>query len=175
MSPLIQRPLDAARRVLQRAIILLDTEQVRAFQAMYYVIFMDTAGALIFIPGLSSQSASNVLGHSYYVGWLWMNFLCPTLTLIGRRLTTVAAGVEPGQPNPAYGAAWLQLTGDSGVWMGVIVYAVCVFHDGWWKEHLYVVAFMSMGILGGGMFTLRSLRRLAQINRRDRREKHGCA
>jgi hypothetical protein len=174
MTPIIQRPISAARRILQRAIIMLDTEQVRAFQAMYYVIFMTTAGCLLFVPALSSQSVADVLNPPYYDGWLWMNFICPMLTLLGRRLTTRAAHVEPGKPNSAMGAAWLQLTGDSGVWMGVILYTTCVFNNGWWREHLYVVAFVSMGIMGGGMFTARSIRRLAQINRRDRRvKKHG--
>lgn len=102
--------------------------------------------------------------------WLGLNFVCPILTLSGRRLTRLAALQPPGKANPALGAAWMQLAGDMGVWSCVNLWMISLFQTDWWKANLFVVFFMVMGVLGGAMFTARSLSRIIEIWHRDRVE-----
>jgi hypothetical protein len=147
----------------------LDAESVSTFQSMYYVIFTTTSIFLIFFPDFHVQYVSAEVGPNYYDAWVMVNLVCPSLTLIGRRLTTLAARVASGHPNSAYGAAWLQLCGDSGVWGNVLVYVSSMIATGWWAKEIYVFAFLMMGVAGGGMFTARSMRRIMQINQQNRR------
>jgi hypothetical protein len=146
----------------------LDAESISTFQSMYYVIFTVTSVLLIFFPDFHVQYVSAELGPNYYDAWVLINLICPMLTLIGRRLTTLSAKIEPGRPNPAYGAAWLQLCGDSGVWGNVLVYVSSMVMTGWWAKEIYVFAFLMMGVAGGAMFTARSMRRIMQIDRGNR-------
>lgn len=151
---------------------LLDREEVRAFQGMYYVVFSLGAVMLLFVPGVDAAAGivHLMLGSASYTGWAAINLVCPTITLIGRRLTTKAANTRPGESNSAWGAAWLQLTGDSGVWFGVniFVYEVLRFNPHWWEQNLFLFLFLIMGVGGGAMFTFRSLRRLIGTKRRVR-------
>lgn len=146
----------------------LDAEKISTFQTMYYLLFTITAILLIFFPDLHIQYVSSELGPLYYVAWLLINLICPSLTLIGRRLTTLAAGVAPGRPNSAYGAAWLQLCGDSGVWGNILIYVAALIDTGWWSQEIYTFSFLLMGVAGGAMFTARSVRRIVQIKRKER-------
>lgn len=153
----------------------LDAESISTFQSMYYVVFSITAVLLIFFPDFHVQYVSTVLGRGYYDAWVLVNLICPTLTLIGRRFTTRAAMVRPGEQNFAYGAAWLQLCGDSGVWGNVLVYVGSMIATDWWSKEIYVFAFLLMGVAGGGMFTIRSVRRIVQIKQLERRSREsGC-
>jgi hypothetical protein len=151
----------------------LDAEKVSTFQTMYYCLFTATAVLLIFFPDFHLQYVSSELGRPYYDAWLFVNLICPSLTLIGRRFTTQAAHTRPGQPNSAYGAAWLQFCGDIGVWGNILVYVTSMILTGWWTKEIYVSAFLMMGVAGGGMFTARSARRILQIDRRNRSAARG--
>ncbi len=146
----------------------LDAESVQTFQTMYYVVFTVAGSLLVFIPDFHVQYVSDTLGPPYYNAWVLVNLICPSLTLIGRRFITIAARKPPGTPNYAYGAAWLQLCGDGGVWGNVLIYVASMIITGWWTKELYVFAFLLMGVAGGGMFTVRSARRIMQIKILDR-------
>jgi hypothetical protein len=148
----------------------LDTESVTTFQSMYYMVFTVAAAAMVAMPDMHAYYVSVALGRYYYDMWLIATLVCPSLTLFGRWLTTRAAHTPPGKPNGAVGAAWLQLSGDLGVWGTVLVYVASMMATAWWTKELYTFGFMVMGIAGGGMFTLRSARRIHQINQRSRRE-----
>lgn len=152
---------------------LLDREEARAFQGMYYLSFMAGAIALLLLPGADAGVVDDMLGMPSYHAWLALNILCPLSTLIGRRLTTLAALKAPGAENGAWGAAWLQLVGDFGVWSGVnvFIYEQFRYDVWWWREDIYIGIFLLMGTLGGLMFTFRSLRRLVSIKRNARRER----
>jgi hypothetical protein len=162
--------MNRLRTVLRLILTLasrLDAESVTTFQSMYYVLFTAVSTALIFVPDANVQFVGQTLSHHFYGAWLALSLVCPSLTLIGRWLTTIAAKREPGAPNPAYGAAWLQLCGDLGVWGNVLIYCASMILVGSWLKELYAFAFILMGVLGGGMFTARSIRRLIQIRRYD--------
>lgn len=167
---MIQRALI---KLYHKTVRLLDREQVQAFQGMYYVIFVLGALVLMFVPGADIGPVDDMLGPTSYQAWLIMNLICPPLTLIGRRLTTLAVRKAPNEPNSAWGAAWLQFTGDLGVWLGVniFVYEMFRFSAAWWLYNVYFTIFMLMGILGGSMFTFRSSRRLIEIKRAVRRDR----
>ena len=63
----------------------------------------------------------------------------------------------------------MQFAGDGGVWGLILVYTACLINTTYWGQPLYVTIYFLMGIPGGFMFTLRSMRRLRQIKRRERR------
>jgi hypothetical protein len=111
-----------------------------------------------------------MLGEPSYTAWAWIVVVCPPITLIGRRLTNLSTGRAPGDSNPAWGAAWLQFTGDLGVWLAVsvFVYELFRFDRHWWSANLFLLLFLIMGVLGGFMFTVRSVRRLVGVKRRVR-------
>lgn len=148
----------------------LDTESVTTFQTMYYVVFAVVSLLMVAMPDMRAYYVSESLGRYYYDMWLIAALVCPLMTLIGRRLTTLSSRIRPGGSNPALGAAWLQLAGDTGVWGTVLVYVTSMLATDWWTRELYPAGFLLMGVLGGGMFTLRSTRRIAQIERRNRVE-----
>lgn len=111
---------------------------------------------------------THTLGPLPAGGWLALTLLCPVLSLTGRVLTGRAAKAEPDQPNPGVAGAWLQLTGDGGVWFTILTYFVCWVNVFRWGDPLYTTFYFLMGIPGGALFTLRSSRRLIQIRRRRR-------
>lgn len=155
-------------RFFHSILVLLDREEVRAFQGMYYIAFTAGAAILLVVPGADTGPVDDMLGPHPYLAWVLMNLVCPPLTLLGRRLTTISAQKPAGEPNSAWGAAWLQLVGDFGVWSGVniFVYEMFRYDAMWWLKDVYVGLFLLMGVLGGSMFTFRSVRRLVAIKRR---------
>lgn len=148
----------------------LDTESVTTFQTMYYVVFTVAAVFMVAMPDIHAYYVSGSLGRYYYDMWLMATLVCPSLTMIGRRLATRAAHTPPNKPNFAYGAAYLQLSGDIGVWGTILVYVTSMMITDWWSKELYTFGFMIMGVAGGAMFTMRSTRRIIQINQRVRSE-----
>lgn len=160
--------------IYHRVVRMLDREEVRAFQGMYYVIFSLGAVVLLFVPGIDAAAGQLylMLGPASYKGWAAINLVCPPITLIGRRMTSQAALKSPGESNSAWGAAWLQLTGDAGVWFGVtiFVYELFRYDPWWWAKNLFIFLFLIMGVLGGSMFTFRSTRRLIGTKRRALRQ-----
>jgi hypothetical protein len=157
------------RRRLRAFLTAIDAESIASFQAMYYTLIITAGLYLVFAATAPPQNVEPVMGHPQYQWWLGLNIVCPAMSLIGRRLTTRAGKAAPGEPNPGLGAAWMQLTGDAGVWFAIILYVWCVAATSWWGQGLYGAFFVLMGIPGGGMFTLRSFRRLLQIKRREKR------
>lgn len=157
------------RKLLKQFLRVLDDERIDNFQVMYYIVFATFAAMLLLLPGLPRQEAEDILAPPIYYGWLLMNLVCPISTLVGRRIGQQVAGKEEGEANAGAGAAWLRLFGDSGVWNSVNLWMVVLFYTDWWKANLFVVYFMIMGVFGGFMFTLRSIRRLAQIRHLQRR------
>jgi hypothetical protein len=169
MAQVIRRLVYALRCFVE----FLDREKVQAFQGMYYVLFMLGALVLWVLPNADIGQVDDMLGQTSYRAWLLMNFVCPPLTLIGRHITSRAAMKAHDEPNGAWGAAWLQLVGDFGVWSGVnvFVYERFRYDPVWWREDVYTALFMLMGVLGGLMFTFRSVRRLVSIKRSVRHDK----
>jgi hypothetical protein len=53
------------------------------------------------------------------------------------------------------------------VWGAIITYIACVINTSLWGQGLYGAFFVLMGVPGGFMFTLRSVRRLLQIRRNE--------
>lgn len=151
---------------------LLYREQVLAFQGMYYVIFSVGGLLMLTVPGIDAAAGQMylMLGRTSYAAWAAMVMVCPVITLIGRRLTTMSTGRRPGEPNPAWGAAWLQFTGDFGVWLAINIfcYELFRFDHHWWAENLFLFLFLIMGVLGGSMFTIRSVQRLVGVKRQVR-------
>lgn len=158
-----------ARRKVQRFFRLLDDERIDTFQVMYYVLIVVAGSYLMFVArtapvGIEDQDLlMPILGHPFYEGWCALNIICPMMTLIGRHIGVKAAGLAEGQANSGVGAAWLRLAGDTGVWGAILIYIVCVFNTAWWGQGLYGAFFVMMGVPGGFMFSLRSMRRLMQM------------
>lgn len=152
---------------------MLDREQVLAFQGMYYVLFSLGGAAMLTVPGIDAAAGHMylMLGGVSYRAWAVMVALCPMFTLIGRRLTARSTGLHPDEPHSAWGAAWLQLTGDSGLWAAINIFCYELFRYDrqWWSENLFLFLLLIMGVLGGFMFTFRSVRRLVEIKRYVRR------
>lgn len=157
------------RRWISSFVQAVDKENIVLFQATYYVLIMIAGLYLLLGANSPPQNVEPVMGHVQYLMWLGLNVICPAMTLVGRRLTKRAANMPAGQPNPAKGAAWLQLVGDAGVWGAVMIYVVCLLATTSWGQGLYGAFFVLMGIPGGAMFTLRSLRRVSEIRRRELR------
>lgn len=166
--------LEVLASLSSRIIAMLDREQVVAFQGMYYVLFSIGGAAMLFVPGIDAAAGQVYmeLGPASYMAWTIIVMVCPVITMIGRRLTSASTGREPGAANPAWGAAWLQFTGDFGVWaaINIFAYELFRFNHCWWAENLFLFLFLIMGVLGGFMFTFRSVRRLASTKRHVRRE-----
>lgn len=146
----------------------LDNESIATFQATYYALITVAGLYLITVADGPPQNVEPVMGWPWYQCWLGMNIACPAMSLIGRRLTARAALAKPGQPTLALPAAWMQLTGDAGVWFCILIYVACILVTTEWGTGVYGFFFVLMGIPGGAMFTLRSLRRLLQIKHRER-------
>jgi hypothetical protein len=143
----------------------LDTESVATFQTMYYIVFA-LLGVTLLIPGVPVQHAHKIMHSLIYTMWIGLQMVCPVITLVGRRVSTKAAAAPAGAPNLSVLGAWLQFGGDWGVWVGVQLWTVSMFFTPWWTHNLFVLYFMFMGVGGGAMFTLRSLRRLLAIRAR---------
>lgn len=172
----MKRLNNALMCICLRVVTILDREEVRAFQGMYYVIFSLGAVMLLFVPGVDAAAGQVylMLGPASYKGWAAINLVCPPITLIGRRMTSQAALKSAGESNSAWGAAWLQLTGDFGVWCGltIFVYELFRYDPRWWAQNLFIFLFLIMGVLGGAMFTFRSTRRLIGTKRREIRQRN---
>lgn len=157
-------------RVYLRILEMLDREQVLAFQGMYYVLFSVGGAVMLLVPGVDAAAGQVylMLGEVSYRAWALMVMLCPPITMIGRRLTARSTGLAPGTPNSAWGAAWLQFTGDFGVWSAINIFSweLWRFDHQWWSENLFLFLFLLMGVLGGFMFTFRSVRRLVGVKRK---------
>lgn len=146
----------------------LDREQVGSFKITYYLFIIAGGLYLLFAADGVPDPIAASMGHPYYEVWLLFNIGCPTVTLLGRWVMSVAAEKGQGEANSAIGGAWMRLFGDMGVWGAIIIYTVCVITSGWWGQPLYAVFYVMMGVPGGFMFTLRSWRRLRQIGHRER-------
>lgn len=160
------------KRVFLYILAILDREQVLAFQGMYYVLFSIGGAVMFVLPSIHAAAgqAYLMLGPASYRGWTLIVTLCPPITLIGRRLAASAVGLQPGDENSAWGGAWYQFTGDLGVWsaINILAYELWRFDHQWWKENLFLSLFLLMGVLGGFMFTFRSVRRLVEVKRNAR-------
>lgn len=157
----------------QRFLRTLDAESARTFQTLYYTVIPAAGLYLMLEAELPPQALEETLGSPAYDGWLLLNIVCPPLALFGRRLTSRSVKAEVGDPNSAYGAAWLQLTGDFGTWSAICIYAACVVNAAFFGEALYAAFFVAMGVPGGFLFTLRSVRRLRQIEQREKSNRDG--
>lgn len=141
----------------------LDAERISSFQSFYYPMIMVAGLYCGFGADAPTAALADTLGRPVYLGWLCLNIACPMSTLLGRRLYAKAATAQPGQPNPAAGAAAMQLVGDGGVWGAILIYFGCFVNTFYWGQGIYPTFFFLMGIPGGFMFTLRSWRRWRQI------------
>jgi hypothetical protein len=147
----------------------LDAESIRGFQTMYYW-FIVVAGLYQLVSDGPPEPVAASLGPPYYEGWVLLNIVCPIMTLIGRRIFgKVGRDTLPGAPNGSRGAALLQLAGDGGVWGLILIYTACLINTTYFGQPLYVTIYFLMGVPGGFMFTLRSVRRVLQIKRREQR------
>lgn len=154
---------------LDRLLSPLDAEKVTGHQTVYYVL-MATAGLYLWLGARNpTATLEDTLGPTFYNAWLILNIACPLVSLYGRRLITVASRIRPDEPNPALAGAWLQLAGDGGAWGAVIVYIACIFNTTYWGQAIYPSFFVLMGVPAGFMFTVRSWRRISQINRLAKR------
>lgn len=171
MVKIVREPLEWARGAIQRLLRDIDAESIRTFQTMYYVLIIAAGLYLLLAASGPPQTIEETLGNPEYKIWLTANIVCPLMTLVGRRVYRLAAAVPPGEPNSARGGAWLQIAGDGGVWAAICIYVLCVFNTSEWGQGLYAVFFVIMGIPGGAMFTLRSVRRVREIKKHDRRLK----
>lgn len=147
--------------------VVVDAELIVPFQKyVYYPIISVFTLYLVFFADGAPQYVDRTLGDSAYWCWLALGSAFPALSLFGRHLYDISLKAAEGEPNSAYGGARLMLAGDFGVWMAIIIYLGCVFGAAWWGEAVWGIAFVVMGIPGGGIFTYRSLRRMRQIKDR---------
>jgi hypothetical protein len=146
---------------------MVDAELIEPFQSFVYypMIILFTAYLAFFADG-PPQSVEDTLGTFSYGIWLILGTAFPALSMFGRHLYNSASKTCDGEPNSAYGGAWLMLAGDFGVWGAINGYMACVGNTAWWGQGLWAVGFVLMGVPGGAMFTYRSFRRLRQIRRR---------
>lgn len=146
---------------------MVDAELIIPFQKfVYYPIIIGFTMYLAFFADGAPQGVNESLGGSAYVCWLILGSVFPALSLFGRYLFDSAAKTAPGEPNSAYGGAWLMLAGDFGVWSAIGIYLACVVNAAWWGQAFWGLGFVVMGIPGGGIFTYRSIRRIRQIKNR---------
>lgn len=168
--PLLARVRRMAKARRRKFFETLDTESIRGFQTMYYWFIIFAGLYLVFGASGPPEAIAVSLGHPYYEGWVWLNIVCPLMTLWGRRVYDNAGKrAAPGEPNSSRAGATLQFAGDGGVWGLILIYTACLINTTYWGQPLYVTIYFLMGIPGGFMFTLRSARRLRQIKRRERR------
>lgn len=145
----------------------LDQEpRIGVFQWFYYPMFVVDGLYTWLVADEYTKAITGTLGPLVAAGWLLLTLSCPIIALTGRVLTYTASKAPPGQPNPGVAGAYLQLTGDGGVWFTILVYFVCFANTFEWGQPLYTTFYFLMGIPGGFMFTLRSVYRLRQVRRR---------
>jgi len=147
----------------------LDSEKVTSFQTTYYILLAAGSTYLWLGARRGTETIEQTLTPVAYNGWLILNIAAPICTLWGRRLVTISARIKPNEPNPALLGAWLQAAGDGGVWGAICIYIGCVINTTWWGQPLYASFFVLMGVPAGFMFTVRSWRRICQINARANR------
>lgn len=146
---------------------MVDAELIIPFQKyVYYPIIIGFSLYLAFLGQGMPQGVDDVLGDTAYACWLVLGSAFPALSLFGRHLFDSAAKVAEGEPNNAYGGAWLMLAGDFGLWLAIIIYVACMVGTAWLGEPFWGLGFVLMGIPGGAIFTYRSSRRLRQIKKR---------
>jgi hypothetical protein len=152
---------------LERFNAMVDAELIKPFQVFVYypIIIAFTLYLALFADG-PPQGVDAELGDVGYYCWLMLGSVFPAASLLGRYLFESAAKTAEGDPNSAYGGAWLMFGGDFGVWMAIDIYLYCVFGAAWWGEAFWGLGFVLMGVPGGAIFTYRSMRRLRQIRRR---------
>lgn len=141
--------------------------RIGSFQWFYYPM-LTVIGLYCALVADAQTTSLQSIGQWALVGWISLTVACPVLALIGRLLTNHAAKAEPLQPNPGVGGAWLQLTGDGGVWLTILIYFACWVNVFDWGDPLYTTGYFLMGIPGGFLFTLRSIWRLRQTRQRAR-------
>lgn len=147
----------------------LDAESILGFQKMNYVIITFAGSYLLIFAHEVSGPIQDSLGVIAYTLWLGLNIVCPVMSLVGRKLYAVGGNKSEGESNPAFVGAHLQLWGDFGVWMAITIYIMCAFNDFISGSALYAFFYVLMGFPGGFMLTARSVRRLLQIRRRERK------
>lgn len=146
----------------------LDQEpRIGSYQWFYYpmVVLINLYCAAV---ADEQTAALQAIGQWALTCWLVLGLACPVLALTGRVLTAQAAKAQPLQPNPGVGGAYLQLTGDGGVWATILIYFACWLSVFDWGDPLYTTGYFLMGIPGGFMFTVRSVWRVRQTRRRAR-------
>lgn len=155
------------RRRIDKFNLIVDAELIEPFQKfVYYPVIIVFTAYLALVADGPPQAIEDTLGAFPYTVWLILGTFFPALSLFGRHLYNSAAKTAPGEPNSAFGGAWLMLAGDLGVWGAIIGYLACVGNTAWWGQGLWAVGFVLMGVPGGAIFTYRSFRRLRQIKNR---------
>lgn len=171
MSPIVRRALwlrrklDARRR---KFLYDIDQERISSFQSFYYPMVFVAGLYLAFGADEPTRALADTLGSTAFHSWLALHFICPPATLIGRRMWRKADTAAAGEPNSGLLGARLQLLGDGGVWAAICIYVACLINTSYWGSAIYPSFYLLMGVPGGFMFTLRSWRRLRQINERAR-------
>jgi hypothetical protein len=151
---------------------MVDAEQIIPFQKyVYYPLITVFSLYLAFFADGKPQGVDESLGNTAYICWLALGSACPTISLFGRYLFDSSIKRAPDEPNSAYGGSSLMLTGDAGVWASIIIYLYCTIGAAWWGDPMWGLAFVLMGVPGGGIFTYRSWRRRREIHRRIRRNR----
>lgn len=163
---------DRLRRRWAKFNAMVDLEQIVPFQKyVYYPLIILFSLHLAFFADGKPQGVDRTLGDTAYYCWLVLGSAFPALSLFGRYLFDSSLKIPEGEPNSAYGGASLMLAGDFGVWMAICIYLGCILGAAWWGEAVWGLAFVLMGVPGGGIFTYRSFRRRRQIQRRAARRR----
>jgi hypothetical protein len=158
---------DRFRRRLVAFNAMVDAELIAPFHKyIYYPTIIVFTLHLMLFAKTPPEGIDEVLDAPAYYGWLSLGSLFPALSLFGRHLYDSALATTEDEPNSAYGGARLMLTGDAGVWLGIIIYLACIVGTSSWDDAYWGLAFEVMGVPGGAIFTYRSWRRMRQIQRR---------
>lgn len=140
----------------------LDDESIRGYQKFYYPTVMVAGLYLWLAADAPTQALADTLGEVAFSSWLLLHFICPPATLIGRRV--YARGESEFRRDLKRLGARLQLLGDSGVWAAICIYVACLINTTYWGDAIYPSFYLLMGVPGGFRFTLRSWRRLRQVD-----------
>lgn len=141
------------RQRWERFWFLVDSESILVNQMLFYVF--------ISLGGLYNIAAADVpvqvmewsTSGGFYSFWLWMCFLGPLATIIGKAC----------KHTWAYAGLWLQLAGDTATWLIFVTYVTATVDSAFWGKGLFAGFLVLACLMGTPIFIARDIRRLRDV------------
>ena len=138
---------------------LVDSDSIIVNQMLFYVLIsMNGLFSLLTIHA-GSQVVQDATSPGYYVFWLWLTFLGPLITIIGKLC----------RGHWAYTGLWLQLAGDISTWAIFVCYISAMIDTESWSRGSFAATLAMCCLLGTPIFVLKDFRKLRLVEARVRR------